>query len=504
MKNLKYLSVLNRYITKEDIFSIQSASYMPSGEDKKFRFRSGSEFYVFQNGGRQFFIDTNTLTLFSSCDVINDIILLSKHLSKKDTISILTHRYGRDKSTEALEELNLFVRAGFIHQGRTKPESITRKTMRDIPLFTLVLGLTNSCNLSCSYCFEKQDGNKRASRMTRETASNAIDWFLSKSLYETSPVIRFFGGEPLLNLDVLEFAASYSTRQARKLEKKIRFVMSTNGTLLTDKAIGIINRYNIGVCVSLDGPQRVHDLFRKNGNGFGSYNQVIHGITRLMSDSRLKVAAQAVLTNESDDLHQLVPYFSKKGFRKVYFGFVDCKKKTDYSLSDGFLSSINNNNVELITECMAQASPCRISISGHDTVLRRLYHGFREYHGCPHKAGINMVYVDPAGNVFPCYRLTSRDFRLGNVTKGMDGGYADDIRHQFANDYVNANECAACSLRHLCGGKCRANYSFNNGDSFPDSCSKRDRMDMNLRLFTELWSKNRRLLKQLYHKEKYY
>jgi radical SAM protein with 4Fe4S-binding SPASM domain len=184
------------------------------------------------------------------------------------------------------------------------------------------------------------------------------------------------------------------------------------------------------------------------------------------------------------------------GFDGVYVGLVDSSPDDSYSLPDEYLKTLFGDYVNVIESCMAEAQPCRFNLSGHDKILRRLYKGEPAYYACATYAGIRMFHVDPAGDIYPCYRLVTQEDRLGNVTGGIPTSQADRIRKAFLDNNVCENECRTCWARHLCGGLCPARSR--RGPGFALHCTLRERMALNLALYIRLWRRHRPLLDALY------
>jgi uncharacterized protein len=331
--------------------------------------------------------------------------------------------------------------------------------------------------------------------MTKDTAMTAVDWFMERSSEDVPLTIRFFGGEPLLNTGAMESSAAFASKIAKENGREIRFVISTNGTLLSNKAVEVIKKYNIGVCVSIDGPERVHDRFRRDKKGAGSFAKVKRGVDILLRNG-INVSAQAVLTSASGDLLTLVRFLvDDLGFKSVYLGFADYKTKSDFTLSSTKMRELNKNYVETVAKCLSESGSRRFSMSGHDHTLNRLYRHESQFYGCIYHAGINMVYVDPEGNLFPCYRLTGKKEYFGNVLSKIKESDIIRKRLHYANDHVDANRCSSCEFRYICGGTCPANYQMNKARS---GCGKRSRMKLNLKLYVDLWENNRDLLRDSY------
>jgi uncharacterized protein len=502
--SLKHVRPLSEIISEEEIFRKTLGS---SAQKSNFRCKTGLHFYTFRRKGKNYFFSASPPCVFECSPVVRDIIEMSPVKSKRDVATALSAKYDKDTVSTGFYELDILVSAGLIIQNRYSTPCYKLSDLSYIKYSTLVLGLTGACNLACSYCFEHQDGlacsycfehqdgNAKSISMSKETASEAIDWFMDHSANEIPLTVRFFGGEPLLNPDVMEYAASYASKTADDFGKDIRFVVSTNGTLLTDDVVEIIRKYKIGVCVSIDGPSRIHDSFRRDKRGRGSFAKVKRGVDKLLKKG-IDVSAQAVFTSASEDIKELSRYLlDTMGFKSLSLGYVDHRTKSPYSLEAKQKNEFNRNYVEDISQCISASGSRRFSMSGHDHILRRLFRHEQQYYGCPHHAGVSMIYVDPTGDLFPCYRLTTENDKLGNIHLIKNERVVNKRRLHYVNDRVDRNRCASCSFRYICGGTCPANFQMNKSRG---KCGKKNRMELNLRLFVDLWENRRNILRDNY------
>ena len=154
-----------------------------------------------------------------------------------------------------------------------------------IELKTLVLHVTDACNLGCRYCYYGNDGHAAAAKekMSPETAARAVDFLMEHSGNSKEVIIVFFGGEPLLNLDLIRFIVADARKKAMEKGIRVDFAVTTNGTLLTDKTIAFLRENNIGVTISIDGFETAHDRFRRFPNGAPSYGAILPGLTKFLA-----------------------------------------------------------------------------------------------------------------------------------------------------------------------------------------------------------------------------
>lgn len=463
----------------------------------------GSELYRFELDGDYFIFDVRSCSLLKARGIAKEIMIeISDEVDSKSMMR-LKEKFSSEELTEGFREVDFLVHHGFLQTKENSQENlyVDLDFMDSVPVNMLSLGLTGTCNLACSYCFEKQERSASFLKMSRTVAAAAVDFLFENAGPVPHLAIRFFGGEPLLNMPIISFVTSYATEQARNRNKNIIFLLSTNGTLISDEVADFLIEYKVGVCISLDGPRHVHDIHRRFKNGRGSFRRAKQGASRLLARGPSRLQAQAVLTRQNlGHMREMAGFFRDMGFSGIHAGLVDSKNESDYSLSDELLEDFNKDYVRLVMDCMIEANPCRFNLSGHDTIVRRIYHTEPSYYPCLTHAGINMLHIAPSGDVFPCYRLTGNEYRLGNLLEGIDRLQGNQVRRHFVNDHVDLNDCRECWARYLCGGRCPAHFRHKANKAFPEKCHLRDRMALNLRLYARLWHKHRALLDSLYNK----
>ena len=479
--------------------AIQEHKRKKAGRDVLFQSPVRLDVHTLEFEGELFLLDIKSCTLIAADKVARDILNLSTTDTEPQILDVLGSRHRRVEAVEALREFELLIDSGFLHKREEAPRHILPDSaeMNVFPAYLLSLGLVANCNMSCSYCFEKQGRGSSLKKMNPRMANRAFDWLLDRSGAVEDLYIRFFGGEPLLNFAAMESVASYAAAKAKRLNKDVAFLLNTNGTLIDETVLDFICKYQVGVCISLDGGESYHNIHRRFRNGHGSFEKVELGVRRLLKRRAGGIQAQAVLTRQTRDALQEMPHFFRDmGFDGVYVGFVDGSQNDSYSLSGEHLKALYGDYVNILESCMIESHPCRFNLSGHDKILRRLYRGEPEYYGCPTHAGINMFHVDPAGDIYPCYRMLSKELRLGNAAKEDPAEQADRIRKAFIDDNVYENECRKCWARHLCGGICPARSKRSANPA--EHCSLQERMALNLGLYIRLWRKHRPLLDALY------
>lgn len=322
-----------------------------------------------------------------------------------------------------------------------------------VPITTLVLNVAQDCNMRCSYCFAMAGTyGKDARTMDRETAFRAVDFLLEHSGESQEVTLTFFGGEPLLNFDVIQATVKYAREEARKIGKVVDFSLTTNGTLLSEDRVRFFSDQRIGVTVSMDGPPEVHDRNRRLMGGQGSYRAVLPRALALIQGHRTRpVGARATLTRDIPDLKQCLFHLLDLGFHEVGFSPVTSSDPTHY-LSEADLESLLTQFRDLAFLFRDRALEGRfLGFSNISNLVAELHAGEVKRYPCG--AGLGLLGVSSTGDLFLCHRLVENDEALlGSLGKGID--------HEKRGLLLKAlhlgkkADCHGCWVRHLCAGGC--------------------------------------------------
>jgi uncharacterized protein len=338
------------------------------------------------------------------------------------------------------------------------------------PLQTLVLNVTNQCNLSCQYCYEfgedkiaTPEGKKKF--MDWETAKSSVDYLLTQSEGRRSIHITFFGGETLMNFPLLRGVVDYSRKQAEQRGVKIDFSLTTNATLLTPQIIDYLAENRVGVTVSLDGPKEMHDKFRIFANGRGSYDIIEPKVRELLARHHTRpIAARVTMTSGALDVFKIYRHLKHDlGFHEVGFAPVTTSPDRLYAINEPGMDHVFSQFSELAQEYLQFA--LRGELHGFSNVsdtLAELHQGVNKSHPCG--AGLGLVGVGPSGDIAPCHRFVDSDeHALGNVATGID----KQKQSAFLNrGNIQAKpDCHTCWARPLCAGGCHHEAFVRYGDT---------------------------------------
>ncbi len=340
----------------------------------------------------------------------------------------------------------------------------------DFPLQTLVMNLTNQCNLSCQYCYEfgedkvaTPDGKPKF--MDFDTARQSVDYLFASSAGRRAIHITFFGGETLMNFPLLRQVVDYATKRASESGRAIDFSLTTNATLLTPGIIEYLSEHHIGVTVSMDGAKESHDKFRVFSNGRGSYDIIEPRVRALIKNHKTRpITARVTMTSQAMDVLGTYKHLKHDiGFHEVGFAPVTTSPNRLYSIGERGLDSVLDQFRALAEEYREHA--LRGEHHGFSNVsdtLAELHQGVSKSHPCG--AGLGLVGVGPSGDLAPCHRFVdSDDHKLGHISSGLDRARVDDF---LARGHINRKiDCSTCWARPVCAGGCHHEAYVRYGDT---------------------------------------
>ncbi len=320
-----------------------------------------------------------------------------------------------------------------------------------------ILSLTHNCNLNCPYCYS---GKKFKKNMSFATGKKAIDFAMGMAKPHERLEFGFFGGEPLLQFDLIRKLVAYIRHRVKKKSNPIDLNITTNGTLLTPEILEFIRQENIGLCISIDGPREVHDRNRKFNNGVGSFATVIEKI-ELAKSSVHKIQVNAVYDQDNiNTLADTVKFLIKLGIGAIH---VNPNISTAWDkVSFELLEKSYNAVAELYIDNYRNGREVAINLIDNKVIVF-LKKGYDLSDRCG--MGETEWGIASSGNIYPCERFIggddSNEFCLGNVDTGLDGTRRCRVLKRRGNH--NA-ECATCSLQKYCMNWCGCTNFFMTGD----------------------------------------
>ncbi|HLG98936.1 MAG TPA: quinohemoprotein amine dehydrogenase maturation protein [Bryobacteraceae bacterium] len=427
------------------------------------------EFHAFQASNRRFLYLVPAGAIFEVDSAAGTVIdRLSRHELPIERLASDLAEGGlpREAARELLMEL---LEAGVIVNGR-RPSDAPQNPPAVFPLQTLVLNLTNQCNLSCQYCYEfgadkvaTPDGKPKF--MDFETAKASVDFLLAQSAGRRTIHITFFGGETLMNFPLLKQVVGYANQQAEAQGRTIDFSLTTNATLLTPAIIEFLSENRIGVTVSMDGPKEMHDQLRVFANGRGSYDIIEPRVRALIQNHRTRpITARVTLTSGVTDVVKIFRHLKQDlGFHEIGFAPVTTSPNQLYAIGGSGMDRVLEEFHILAGEYLEYA--LRGEMHGFTNVsdtLAELHQGVNKSHPCG--AGLGLVGVGPSGDIAPCHRFVDSDVHaLGHISTGIDREKQADFLRRGHID--SKYDCHTCWARPLCAGGCHHEAFVRYGDT---------------------------------------
>ncbi len=373
----------------------------------------------------------------------------------------LITKYPADEIGEALQECRMLADAGVLFTEDVYENAITDYKARKTVVKALCLHIAHDCNLACKYCFaEEGEYHGRRALMSFEVGKKALDFLIANSGDRRNLEVDFFGGEPLMNWQVVKDLVAYGREQEKLHNKNFRFTLTTNGVLLNDEIMEFCNREMANVVLSVDGRKEVHDRMRPFRTGKGSYDLILPKFKRF-ADSRgqQKYYVRGTFTHYNLDFANDVLHLADEGFDQISVEPVVAPATEDYALREEDLPTIFAEYDRLAAEMVKREKEGRgftffhymIDLSGGPCVYKRLS-------GCG--SGTEYLAVTPWGDLYPCHQFVGVDkYLMGNVDEGIT---KPEIVDEFKCCNVYTKEkCRSCFAKFYCSGGCAANsYNF--------------------------------------------
>lgn len=363
----------------------------------------------------------------------------------------------KEEVLELIEEGKLF--AADIFEGKYEPPE---KPV----LKSLCLNVSHDCNLRCAYCFAGSGhfGGERL-LMPLEIGKKAIDYLMEHSGQRKHCEMDFFGGEPLMNINVVKELIAYGRKQEIKYGKQIKFTLTTNAVALNKETQDFLNRENISVVLSLDGRPEVNDRARKFPSGKGSYDFINANIKRFVESRQYQnYYVRGTYTGWNKDFFQDAEHMVEEGYDIISLEPVVTAEKDDYALSEKDLPKLREEYLKLAHYYRKRKKEGRPFNFFHFNL--DLNHGPclpKRLTGCG--AGHEYMVVTPEGDFYPCHQFVGREeYKMGCLDSGITD---DEIRRKFQRAHIyNKPRCMKCWARFYCSGGCHANADAFNHDIY--------------------------------------
>ena len=385
----------------------------------------------------------------------------------------LAEKYPLEELEEALEDVQELIDREQLFTEDIYKEYVADFKKRKTVVKALCLHIAHDCNLACRYCFaEEGEYHGRRALMSYEVGKKALDFLIANSGNRQHLEVDFFGGEPLMNWNVVKQLVEYGRSQEKEHNKKFRFTLTTNGVLLNDEIMEFCNREMSNVVLSLDGRKEVNDKMRPFRNGTGSYDLIVPKFQKF-AESRgdRDYFVRGTFTHENLDFSKDVLHFADLGFKKMSVEPVVAEPSEPYAIRKEDLPQILEEYDKLAAEYVKRWKEGKgftffhfmVDLKQGPCVAKRLS-------GCG--SGTEYLAVTPWGDLYPCHQFVGKEeFLLGNVDSGITN---TAVRDEFKLCNVYAKEkCRDCFARFYCSGGCAANsYNFHGSitDAYDIGC----------------------------------
>ena len=426
--------------------------------------------HQYRLGGYNIVIDVCSGAIHVVDEVAYDIISLFESNSKDDILSKIAEKYADqdDISADDISECYNQV-CSLKEQGKLfAPDTfasmagkLKEKTAGVVK--ALCLHVAHTCNLNCAYCFASQ-GKYHGDRaiMSFEVGKQAFDYLIKNSGTRRNLEVDFFGGEPLMNFDVVKQLVAYAREIEKEHNKNFRFTLTTNGLLIDDDVIDFANKEMSNVVLSLDGRKEIHDRYRVDYSGKGSWDRIVPKFQQLVEAREGKnYYMRGTFTHRNPDFLNDIKQMLDLGFNELSMEPVVCAPGDPAELTEDDLPIVLDQYeklAELMLERNKQGKPFTfyhymLDLSGGPCIYKRIS-------GCG--SGTEYMAVTPWGDLYPCHQFVGDEkFRLGDVWTGVTN---TEIQGEFAACNVYAHEeCKDCWARLYCSGGCAANAYHSTG-----------------------------------------
>ncbi|KNY28940.1 radical SAM/SPASM domain-containing protein [Pseudobacteroides cellulosolvens] len=396
---------------------------------------------------KKFIFFPYSLIFFESNDLIDKLVLL---LSKKRSEEFILNSVGEDIESAkiVLNQLNdlmiLEEKSKELIKNNKSNNAISKLKLKAAQINTI-----NACNLKCKYCFAKDGSHGENNVLSKHMVKDIIDFLLKEGIGEDELSLTIIGGEPLLNFPVFEEIINCAKAEGKAQGKDIRFITTTNGTLINERIASVLKENNVSTMLSLDSHDKnTQDYLRPSNTGTSSYDMINNSYFKYQCSSKEKSKVHVTITPFNKNIYDIGKNFFEMGFSHVHFEEViseqdefkltkedvDILKKEYEKLSLYLLEKIKNNqkvSCYPLLDDIKRINERRLKIK---------------------KCGVlnNMIGISPDGNLYPCDMLMWGDYKLGSISTGINYDKVNDLIINHDLDL----QCNECWARYICGGQC--------------------------------------------------
>ncbi len=423
---------------------------------------SNGQIHKYYLNNRYIVLDVNSGGVHIVDKIVYDILDYYKEESLNDILARFSNTYDSKSIGEVYGEISELEKQGLLFSQGSDFTNIPYN--EDNIIKAMCLHIAHDCNLTCKYCFASQgDFKGERSLMSLEVGKKALEFLVQNSGKRRNLEVDFFGGEPLMNFQVVKDLVSYGRKLEKQYNKNFRFTITTNGVLLDDDKIDFINENMDNVVLSLDGRKEVNDNMRRTINGQGSYDIILPKFKSMVEKRGDKdYYIRGTFTNENLDFSKDILDFYNHGFKKVSVEPVVTSEEMDYALREEHLDKVLEEYEKLSKDYIDIKKRDKdfyffhfmVDLSQGPCIIKRVT-------GCG--AGSEYLAVTPEGDLYPCHQFVGEEgFRIGDVFNGIKN---TSLRDEFKKTNIyNKEDCKDCWAKYYCSGGCHANAYYAHKD----------------------------------------
>lgn len=427
--------------------------------------------HQYKNNGFNMVLDVNSGMVHVVDDLAYDVIAIFENHTKEEVLAEIKEKYADSKepsleeimkqADEVYEEVLEMKKDGQLFTEDVYEPYIDKFLEREPVVKALCLHIAHDCNLACRYCFaEEGEYHGRRALMSFEVGKKALDFLIKSSGSRRNLEVDFFGGEPLMNWQVVKDLVKYGREQEKLHDKKFRFTLTTNGVLLNDEVMEFANKEMSNIVLSIDGRKEVNDKMRPFRNGAGSYDMILPKFKKVAeSRNQTNYYVRGTFTRFNKDFSEDVKHLAEQGFEQISVEPVVAEKSEPYAIQIEDIEELKAEYDKLAKYIIERRKEGKwfnffhfmIDLSGGPCVAKRLS-------GCG--SGTEYLAVTPWGDLYPCHQFVGEEkFLMGNVDEGVTNL---ELRDRFRKINVYSKEsCKNCFAKFYCSGGCAANsYKF--------------------------------------------
>lgn len=423
--------------------------------------------HQYKMNGYNIVIDVYSGSVHVVDEVAYDIIAMYENSSRDEIVKAITEKYPEvdaGEVDECLDDIKALKKSGKLFCPDLYRDHAFDFKNRHTEVKALCLHVAHTCNLNCSYCFAAQGKfHGKEAIMSFEVGKAALDFLIKNSGNHRNLEVDFFGGEPLMNWQVVKDLVKYARSVEKEAGKNFRFTLTTNGMLVDDDVIEFANREMHNVVLSLDGRKEIHDAKRSDYRGRGSYDIIVPKFQKFVeARGDREYYMRGTFTHANTDFTNDIFHMADLGFKKLSMEPVVCSPDSPEALTEADLPVLKEQYEILAREMIKRRREGR-GITFYHYMLD-LSHGpciYKRISGCG--SGTEYYAVTPAGDLYPCHQFVGDEkFKMGNVFEGVTN---NDLKNEFKMCNVYARpECRDCWAKLYCSGGCAANAYHASGD----------------------------------------